>query len=175
LKPPGKIRVGISACLLGRPTRYDGADKRDAGLVAALGPHVEWVPVCPEVECGLPVPRERMRLEGSPARPRLVTVESRIDQTARLTRWLGRRLRELEAAGLAGFVLKSRSPSCGLRGVPVYDASGACRKVGVGLLARALAARLPGMPIEEAGRLHDPAAMERFIGRVRADAGRACT
>jgi len=162
-----KIRVGISACLLGHPTRYDGAGKRDARLLAALGDLVKWVPVCPEVECGLPAPREKMRLEGPCARPRLIAVPSRIDRTGLLMRWVRAALQELARQPPAGFILKARSPSCGLRDVPVHRARGRCARCGTGLFARALAERFPDMPIQEAEPLRDRAALERFVARLR--------
>jgi len=82
-----RIRIGISACLIGKPVRYDGGHKRDPYLMDTLGRFVEWVPVCPEVECGLPVPREPMRLVGEPESPRLVTIRSGIDHTDRMLGW----------------------------------------------------------------------------------------
>ena len=104
---PDKIRLGISSCLLGERVRYDGGHKHDAYLTDTLGPCVEWVPVCPEVECGLPVPREAMRLEGDPASPRLVVIRTRVDHTERMRAWAQRRVEELAAEGLSGFVFKA--------------------------------------------------------------------
>ncbi len=76
-----KIKLGISSCLLGEKVRYDGGHKLDHYLKDTLGRFVDWTPVCPEVECGLTVPREAMHLTGSPDAPRLVTVKSGIDHT----------------------------------------------------------------------------------------------
>lgn len=56
-----RIRVGISTCLLGENVRYDGQHKRDRYLTDTLGQYMEYVPVCPEVACGLGVPREPLR------------------------------------------------------------------------------------------------------------------
>ena len=160
------IRLGISACLLGEKVRYDGRDRLDPHLVEALGPHVEWVPVCPEVEMGLPVPREPMRLVGEPSAPRLVTVESGVDHTDRMRRWAARRLEELDALGLSGFVFKSGSPSSGMAGVQVYTPEGRPHRTGRGLFAGALLDRFPHLPAEEDIRLHDPLVLAAFLLRL---------
>lgn len=161
-----KIRLGISACLLGEPVRYDGQHKLDRYLRDTLGRYVEWVPVCPEVECGLPVPREAMRLVGDPERPRLVTQRTGVDHTARMLSWAAERLEALEAEDLCGFVFKSGSPSSGMERVKVYGEKGMPEKVGVGLFARAFMDRFPLLAVEEEGRLHDPLLRENFIERV---------
>ncbi len=161
-----RIRLGISACLMGHEVRYDGGHKHDRYLTDTLGRYVDWVPVCPEVECGLPTPREAMRLEGDPASPRLVTIRSRRDLTGQMTAWASRRVKALEAEGLAGYVFKSRSPSSGMERVKVYDARGVARKVGVGMFARAFMAHFPLLPVEEEGRLHDLELRESFVERV---------
>ena len=132
-----KPRLAVSSCLLGENVRYDGTHKRDPFLVDTLGDLVEWVPVCPEVECGLPVPRDAMRLTGDPASPRLVTEETGVDHTDQMTAWIAQRLAELEQGNLDGFIFKSRSPSCGMRRVDVWDESGAPVRAGVGICARA--------------------------------------
>ena len=104
------IRLGISTCLLGERVRYDGGHKRDPFLIDELGRYIEWVPVCPEVEMGLAVPRESMRLTGDPENPRLVAPKSGIDYTERMVAWARRRVEELESARLHGFVFKKDSP-----------------------------------------------------------------
>ena len=161
-----KIRLGISTCLLGERVRYDGGHKHDAYLTDTLGRFVEWVPVCPEVECGLSVPREAMHLEGAPASPRLVTIRTHVDQTERMLSWARRRVEELAEGGLSGFVFKANSPSCGRECVPVYDSRGMAQESGVGLFARAFMERFPLLPVEDEERLHDAALRENFIERV---------
>jgi uncharacterized protein YbbK (DUF523 family)/uncharacterized protein YbgA (DUF1722 family) len=168
--PKEKIRVGVSACLLGQRVRYDGGHKRDTFLVEILGPHVDWVPVCPEVEVGLTVPRPTLRLVGEAGAPRLVVEKTGEDLTRRMTRLAEARARELEALGLDGYVLKSRSPSCGLERVRVYDDDGRLAGAGRGLFAAALTRRLPALPVEEEGRLLDPAIRENFVERLFAAA-----
>jgi uncharacterized protein YbbK (DUF523 family)/uncharacterized protein YbgA (DUF1722 family) len=160
------IRVGVSACLLGRPVRYDGSHKRDRYVTDTLGRHFEFVPVCPEVECGLGVPREPMRLAGAPGTPRLVTIKTGLDLTERLTAWARRRVEELAATELSGCIFKSKSPSCGLARVKVYGETGTPVPRGVGLFARAFLDRFPRLPVEEEGRLADEGRRENFIERL---------
>jgi uncharacterized protein YbgA (DUF1722 family)/uncharacterized protein YbbK (DUF523 family) len=161
-----EIRLGISACLLGQPVRYDGGHKRDPFLVSELGRYVEWVPVCPEVEMGLPTPRESMRLVGDPQDPRLIAPRSGTDYTERMSEWARQRSEELAAANLHGFVFKKDSPSSGLYRVRVYDEHGMPQRVGMGFFPRAFTRRFPLLPVEEEGRLHDARLRENYIDRV---------
>jgi uncharacterized protein YbgA (DUF1722 family)/uncharacterized protein YbbK (DUF523 family) len=161
-----KIRLGISACLLGEKVRYDGGHQWDRFITDTLGRYVEFVPVCPEVESGLPVPREAMRLVGDPARPRLLTVRTGLDHTERLTSWAQGKVRELAGANLGGFIFKSKSPSSGLERVKVYVGEGAPVRRGVGLFARLFLEHFPELPVTDEGRLHDPALRENFIERL---------
>jgi uncharacterized protein YbgA (DUF1722 family)/uncharacterized protein YbbK (DUF523 family) len=161
-----KIRLGVSACLLGQEVRYDGGHKRDRFLIDTLGRFVEWVPVCPEVEIGLGIPRDRIRLVGDAAAPRLIVEKTGDDLTARMQRYARARTLELESLDLHGYVLKRGSPSCGLFRVRVYDEEGVVRGNGTGAYARVLTERFPQLPVEEEGRLGDPALRENFIERV---------
>jgi uncharacterized protein YbgA (DUF1722 family)/uncharacterized protein YbbK (DUF523 family) len=161
-----KPSLGVSSCLLGNNVRYDGGHKMDRFLTDTLGRYVTWVPVCPEVECGLGVPRESMRLVGDPESPRLITVRSKTDLTERMERWALQRSSELEREELCGFVFKSRSPSSGLRGIKVYDEKGNPARRGQGMFARAFTQRFPHLPVEDEGRLNDPGLRENFIERV---------
>jgi uncharacterized protein YbgA (DUF1722 family)/uncharacterized protein YbbK (DUF523 family) len=158
--------LGISACLLGEKVRYDGGHRLDRYLKDVLGAYVNWIPVCPEVECGMTVPREIMRLTGNPDSPRLVTLSSGTDQTERMMNWTKKRLNNLEKQNLVGFVFKARSPSCGMRAVKVYNGLGFPQKKGIGLFADAFTLRFPLIPVDEEGRLADPALRENFIERV---------
>lgn len=160
------IRLGISTCLLGEKVRYDGGHKQDRFLTDTLGRFVEYVPVCPEVDCGLTVPREPMHLEGDPEHPRLVTIKTKKDITGQMTHWARKRVVELEREDLSGFIFKSKSPSSGMERVKVYNAKGKSSKQGVGLFARIFMEHFPLVPVEEEGRLHDPAIRENFIERV---------
>jgi uncharacterized protein YbgA (DUF1722 family)/uncharacterized protein YbbK (DUF523 family) len=160
------IRVGVSTCLLGRPVRYDGGHKLDRYVTDTLGRYFEFVPVCPEVACGLPVPREPMRLTGDPDAPRLVTAKTGLDHTERLRVFAATRAEELAEAELCGYIFKSKSPSCGLTRVKVYGDAGMPSLRGVGLFARAFMDRFPRVPVEEEGRLNDPKLRENFLERI---------
>lgn len=161
-----KIRVGISRCLLGEKVRYDGGHKLDRYLTDTLGRYFDYVPVCPEVEYGLPVPREAMRLVGNAENPRLLTIKTGIDHTQGMLKWTETRLSELEKEGLCGFIFKSRSPSSGMQGVKVYTDSGMPARRGVGIFAGAFMKRFPILPVEDDGRLNDPGLRENFIERI---------
>jgi len=171
-------RIGISSCLLGQPVRFDGAHKRDPFLVETFGAHVEWVPVCPEVEAGFGTPRETMRLaltepqrreRGERFDPRHIALllnKQGTDVTERLVSYSRKKAGTLAHARLSGYVLKKDSPSCGMERVKVYAPDGQVVRAGRGLFAEALMARLPNMPVEEEGRLGDPRLRENFVERV---------
>jgi len=163
---PPKIRIGISGCLLGQKVRWDGSHKRDRFITDTLGRHFEWVPVCPELEVGMGVPRETVRLTGSAEAPRMVGVRSGRDWTAPMGGYSRERVRDLEKLDLSGYILKSDSPSCGMERVRVYPEKGMAVRKGVGIFARALMEQFPLLPVEEEGRLCDPDLRENFIERV---------
>jgi len=148
------VRVLVSACLLGEKVRYDGGHKRDPFLIGTLGPFVEWVRVCPEVDCGLPVPREAMRLARDPSHPHLVAIGTGIDHTERMERWAEARLEELSGLDLRAYICKKDSPSCGMEPAGVFT--------------RMFIGRFPHLPVEEEGRLSDPVRCRRFLRRVKA-------
>jgi len=161
-----KIRIGVSACLLGQPVRFDGSHKHDRYLTNTLGEYLDFVPVCPEVESGFSIPRETLRLVGDPEAPRLVTSRTNIDHTDRMLGWAEKRVRELESENLCGFIFKSDSPSSGLMRVKVYNPKGMAEKKGVGLFARTFIRHFPLLPVEEEGRLNDPVLRETFIEQI---------
>jgi uncharacterized protein YbgA (DUF1722 family)/uncharacterized protein YbbK (DUF523 family) len=161
------IRIGVSACLLGDQVRFDGGHKRDRFVTDVLARHVEWVPVCPEVEMGLGTPREPMRLVRVGTGIRMMTTRTGIDHTEGMLTWARGRLRALEGEDLCGYILKSKSPSCGMERVKVYDAPrGMPARGGRGLFAAALMERFPALPVEEEGRLADARLRDNFIERV---------
>ena len=161
------MRIGISACLLGEQVRYDGGHKR-ADYLRDLGTDIEWIPVCPEVEMGLGTPREPMNLVKRDGSLRMITAETGVDHTDTLQAWAAKRLEELAAEDLSGYVLKADSPSCGMEHVPTFDDAGQLAGQGRGLFAAALMERFPELPVEDERRLSDPAVREDFIRRVTA-------
>jgi uncharacterized protein YbgA (DUF1722 family)/uncharacterized protein YbbK (DUF523 family) len=186
MKPNERPRIGISRCLLGEEVRFDGGHKRDPFLIHTLGRAMEWVPVCPELEVGMGVPREAIHLVASPdgvpagaSRVRLLGVKSGTDWTDRMVRYSRERTSDLAGLHLSGFILKKDSPSCGMERVRVktvrveLDEDGrrtaavqASTRSGRGLFAQALLDEMSHLPAEEEGRLHDPPLRENFIERV---------
>jgi uncharacterized protein YbgA (DUF1722 family)/uncharacterized protein YbbK (DUF523 family) len=161
-----KIKLGISTCLLGENVRYDGGHKLDRFLTDTLRQYIEYVPVCPEVECGLGVPRESMHLEGNPDSPRLVTIRTKQDMTDCMVQWAQKRVVQLEKKDLCGFIFKSDSPSSGMERIRVYNEKGIPVKKGVGIFARIFMDHFSLLPVEDEGRLHDPELRENFIERI---------
>ncbi len=160
------IKIGISSCLLGYPVRYNGGHKLDHYLRDTLGKFVTFIHVCPEVECGLPVPREAMRLVKEEEQIRLVTVNTKIDYTEKMVKWAKEKIKELEKEELSGFIFKSRSPSSGLKSAKIYSKDGKLIGTGKGLFAKIFTEYFPHIPVEEEGRLHNPQLRENFIERV---------
>ncbi len=159
-------RIGVSACLLGQAVRFDAGHRRDSFLCQELSPWVEFVPVCPEVEMGLGVPRPTLRLIRTDGGVRLVTGASGGDHSERLREFAVRRIAQLRQLGLCGFVLKSQSPTCGLERVRVYSPQGQVVGRDRGRFAAALLESWPELPVEEEGRLRDPVLREHFLERV---------
>jgi len=160
------IKVGISSCLLGEEVRFDGGHKKSNYIVHILGHFFKFVMICPELEIGMGVPREAVKLEGDPESPRMVGNKSGIDWTRKMNAYSDRRTRQIENYGLSGYILKKDSPSCGMERVRVYGLKGAPAKKGCGLFARVLMERFPYLPIEEEGRLNDLVLRENFVVRV---------
>ena len=131
-----------------------------------LGPLVEWVKVCPEVEVGMGTPREPIHLVDDHGVIRLLTVNTGIDHTASMTAWSARKVAALAGEDLCGFILKAESPSCGPAGVKVHPDAAPATKTGIGLFAQALLARFPDLPIEDEQGLADAQRREQFLERV---------
>ncbi len=161
-----KPKLGISTCLLGQRVRYDGGHKRDYFLTEIFGPFVDWVPVCPELEVGMGVPREPVRLVGNALEPSMIAERSGKNWTAEMKRFSARRIGELKKLNLSGYVFKKDSPSCGMERVKIYTHRVGATRDGRGLFAAAVMNELPLLPVEEEGRLNDPGLRENFIERV---------
>ncbi len=162
------IRIGISACLLGCDCRYDGKHKRDRLLCDTLGKHFQWVPICPEVELGLPTPRPRLQLEWRDGQVRMIMPAEEKDLTETMTAYARRRVAALAEQRICGCVLKSNSPSCGIRDVPVCGNAPDTRRAGRGLFAEAIVAQMPNLPLEDERRLQDTRLRENWVARVLA-------
>jgi uncharacterized protein YbbK (DUF523 family)/uncharacterized protein YbgA (DUF1722 family) len=160
------IRVGISSCLLGRQVRYDGGHKHNGWLTEDLGRYVSWVPVCPEVELGLPVPRDTLRLEHSDRGLRMIVQQTSRDLTDSMQSFARARVADLSELGLCGYIFKAGSPSCGVFSVNIYGSSGRRRAPAKGLFAQQVVDRNPFLPVEEEGRLADARVRDAFVERL---------
>jgi len=161
-----RLRLGVSACLLGQEVRYNGGHKRDGFVTEALARYVDFVPLCPEVAIGLGIPRPPIRLVGNPDAPRAVrTDDASLDVTDKLEAFAWHQVPALD--GISGYILKKDSPSCGMERVKVYGLKGgAPERNGIGVFARVLLEAMPLLPLEEEGRLNDPVLRENFVSRV---------
>ena len=157
------IAIGISACLFGQKTRYDGGHRLEQGLLDLLAGKVVLVPLCPEAECGLGIPREPMRLEGDSENPQLMTIASHCDLSEQMRGWIDQRLDRLAGEAVGGLILKARSPSCGKQ-VAVHGTGGAA--FSPGLFVRACQQRFLGLPIADEEELRDPDRLADFLKRV---------
>lgn len=164
---PDRVRVGISSCLLGEEVRYDGGHKRDRYVTQVLARHFELVSFCPEVAIGLDVPRPPIHLRGDPADPRAVGVDDpSLDVTDALDAYGHRVAAAID--GLSGYLFKKDSPSCGVWNVRIHPehGEGAPARTGTGRYAAAIRTQRPLLPVEEEGRLGDPALRDQFVLRV---------
>jgi uncharacterized protein YbgA (DUF1722 family)/uncharacterized protein YbbK (DUF523 family) len=161
-----EIRVGISTCLLGQKVRYDAGHKHDRYLTDILGAYFRFVPVCPELEVGMGVPREPVHLEGDVESPHMIGTKTREDWTGRMNQYSRARVKKRDLSTLRGYILKKDSPSCGMERVKLFNEKGMAERKAVGLYARALQEQYPLLPVEEEGRLNDARLRENFIVRV---------
>ena len=163
-----KIRLGVSSCLLGEKVRFDGGHKKDPFLTEFLSPYVEWVPVCPEIEMGLGIPRDSLHLEIQKNHIHLVESKSGKDLTSVMNAYAQKRIQKIKSENLSGYILKKNSPSCGMERVKLYAPRklGIPLKKGVGVFADTLMREMSCLPIEEEGRLQDPLLRENFIERI---------
>ena len=160
------LAVGVSSCLLGKRVRFDGGHKHDRYITDVLGKVFTFVPVCPEVETGMGVPRETIDLHGTVETPYLIGNETGADRTTMMNRYAVRRVKQRDLACICGFILKSKSPTCGLEKVRLYGSSGRVSYRATGLFAMALRSRYPSLPLIEERQLHDADTRDNFIARV---------
>ena len=161
-----KLRIAISACLIGQPVRYDGQDKHQAWLEHVH--HVDWIPICPEVEAGMSVPREKIQVELADGKLKLMAIESRQDWSETMDDVANRWITQLQKQQVSGYVFKSRSPSCGLQGVPLYEADGSLVEKQVqGRFAQRVAEFMPDLPLIEETQMSVEVARHEFFMRAR--------
>ena len=158
-------RLVISACLLGDRVRYDGDHKLDQLLTGALVDHVQWSAICPEVELGLGVPREKVQLEVAGEGVQLVAQQSRQDLTVAMQGWANRWSDSSQEEEICGFVLKSGSPSCGIEDARVWE-EGQFSRNGTGLFAATVMRDFPWVPVVTEKQLRHPGQLEHFLVRI---------
>jgi len=167
MKSDKKILIGISSCLLGEKVRFDGQHKMDRYIVDILGQYVDFFPVCPEVESGLTIPRESMRLVSTDRGIRLITNKTKTDMTDMMQKFSEKKLDNLVKKPICAFIFKSRSPTSGMTRVKVYpENGGAPRNSGTGIFSDMFMKKFPHIPVEDEGRLNDPQLRENFIERL---------
>ncbi len=163
--PDDRVLIAVSSCLLGEAVRYDGGHKCFPCLNQVPQAQFRLIAICPEVESGLGVPRPPLQLVRARAGIRVREVGNPAhDVTVLLERQAHCRIAALE--GISGFILKSRSPSCGLERVPVFDEAGGQVAQGSGLFAHHLMTAYPALPLAEEVQLLDVTWRDDFLRRV---------
>lgn len=160
------IRIGVSACIVGEKVRWNGSDARDTYLADTLAKYVEFVPLCPEIACGMGIPREKIRQVDCGGTIRLIGYESGDDLTEKMTNWIDKIMPGLDEEGLCGFVIKSKSPTCAFIQGKIFSTTGKAPRKGMGFFTRLLTEHYPMLPVEAADRLQNPMLRENFIRRV---------
>lgn len=163
---PAPVRIGVSSCLLGEKVRYNGDHKKNKYVCEVLGKHFEWIPICPEVEAGMGIPREPVKLFGTKEDARINGEKTGTDWTRRMTKTAEKQIRKMQQLDVRGFVLKKNSPSCGTGGIPVYKKNGEIADYGPGLFVQLLLNRLPDIPVVEENQLQNKKNRENFINGV---------
>ncbi|MFT5163658.1 MAG: hypothetical protein ACI9FJ_002255 [Alteromonadaceae bacterium] len=164
ISAPNSIKIGISSCLLGAKVRYDSGHKKNAFITGILKNYFEFLPFCPEVEIGLGIPREPIRLVCVDGKVRCKgTKDDALDVTDKLDDIAQQQSSWHDE--LCGYILKKDSPSCGMERVKIYSKGTPDRK-GTGIYAKRLIENFPFLPVEEEGRLQDAHLRENFIQRV---------
>jgi uncharacterized protein YbgA (DUF1722 family)/uncharacterized protein YbbK (DUF523 family) len=160
--------IGIGACLVGQPVRYNGDSKRGNPHIESLQGELSVRAFCPEMAIGLGVPRETVRLVGEPGRLRLTdSATQRADHSAPMVDYAAQVLEK--NPDLAGYILVKGSPSCGYQRVKRYNEDGnAVASDASGVFAATLMQLDPLLPLEEDGRLYDDRLRENFVSRVYA-------
>ena len=156
------VRLIVSACLIGKAVRYDNKCKPCSYVCDNLARAFELIPVCPEFESNLGLPREAMKLYGDPAHPELRGVVSNKDCTSALRSWLEKRMPELAELEPAGFVLKSNSPSCGVFPVKMADRVSESS----GIFAACVVQAFPELAVAGDKQLEDRFGRQRFLDKL---------
>ena len=145
-----KLKLCVSACLIGFKYRYDGKNTLVPEIIEKFGDIADFIPVCPEVECGLSIPRDPMHLMLSPRGTRMIVTRTGEDVTGRFLQWAAGKLEQLALREPDGFIFRSKSPSCGLCSTKLYDAAGrVVSETGTGLFAALFRRKNPALPLAQ--------------------------
>ena len=162
-----KIKIGVSSCLLGEKVRWNGDHKQDRYVREVLAKYFEYIPICPEVEVGMGVPRETVALYGNLENFQMISKKTQTDWTKPMEHYIKGRINILTHDNLCGYIFKSKSRSCCLGRVPVYEKFGSNKvRHGPGMFANAFINKFPFVPTEDEGRLNDSRIRENFIVKV---------
>ncbi|MCH9813852.1 MAG: DUF523 and DUF1722 domain-containing protein [Epsilonproteobacteria bacterium] len=162
-----QLNIGISACLLGESCRYNGDHARDRFVTDILSKYVSFIPYCPEAILGTPRAAIRLVEEGNILK--VLTTKDQIDLTTTVKQSSQSAVDHFASHDLSGFILKSKSPTCGLERVKIYSKENVNgEKKGMGIFASEIKKRYPYLPVEEEGRLQDPWLKENFMMQVYA-------
>ncbi len=160
-----KPRIVISKCIEFEFCRYNGQIIR-SDIVSTMKPHVEFLPICPEVEIGLGIPRDPIRIIEKQSKKYLVQPTTGRDVSEDMKRFTERFL--ISQKDIDGFLLKSQSPSCGTRDVKIYPAmtpSAAIRRE-AGFFGDHVLTDFPFLAIEDEMRLHNPIIREHYFMKI---------
>ncbi|MBN2134513.1 MAG: DUF523 domain-containing protein [Acidobacteria bacterium] len=157
----------VSACLMGYKVRYDCLDKKNDYIINELSKRFELIPVCPEFESGMGTPREKIKLYQYEGEIKVVGTESRTDYTDTIKEFSRKKLKEIsEKWKITGAILKSKSPSCGIRNVPVHNLNGDILYIDKGLFVFILSSEYPDLPVIDDQEIEDQKKLEAFLNRV---------
>lgn len=158
-------RLVASKCLEFDSCRYDGSMIKSS-IVDKLKNYAEFYPVCPEVGMGMPIPREPIRLVENGKEIELLQPSTGVLFTQQMIEFADEFLDSLPM--IDGFILKNKSPSCGIKGVRVYPHGGNSRPRtdGVGAFSREVYNRFYQLPVEDEGRLRNFHIRESFLTRI---------
>lgn len=161
-----KMKLGISSCLLGENCRYNGGHCKENFITDFLSKHFELVSFCPEHEA-FGTPRESIRLVKMNDKIEALTTSTKVNLTQKLEQVSFSLSCQVKDEQFCGFVLKSKSPSCGMERVKLYEEnSNVNENKGMGLFAKSLKDLHPFLPMEEEGRLHDLWLKENFLMQI---------
>lgn len=164
----GRPVVLLSKCIEHDSCRYDGSMIKNS-FIKTLENYVDFIVVCPEKEIGLGVPRESIRIIKKEKNKSLVFSKSGKDITQQMIDFGSNYSNELKNQSIHGVILKSRSPSCGIKDVKIYNGIGksslSSSKTS-GFFGEIILNDFQGIAIEDEGRLRNYNIRDQFLKRI---------